>query len=169
MSPACRRPLASLLVSVALLLPGSGCEPGPSPEDAADGTGVRVPSGDVRAALAAQRRVLEEGVRRNDAAAMASVYAEDALMLDPDVGPVRGRDAIEESFRRARRDYEIRHETLEVEVRGDWAHETGLWSAHGLDDGTVRESGAYAWLWKRGSGGAWRILREVYSYGRQRP
>lgn len=169
MSATCRRRVASFFVPVVLLLPGSGCEPASTSDDAADGTGGRDPSGDVRAALAAERRLLEEGVRRNDAAAMASVYAEDALMLDPDVGPVRGRDAIEKSFRRPRRDYEIRHETLELEVRGGLAHETGLWSAHALEDGAFREGGGYAWLWKRGDGGTWRILREAYNYGRQRP
>jgi uncharacterized protein (TIGR02246 family) len=116
-------------------------------------------------AIGGERRRLEEGIRSNDAAAMADVYAPDAFFFPPGGDRISGRAAIRRSFERTTRDYEIVHVVHEVDVQGDLAYEIGRWIQRRKSDGAAIGGGGYLWLWKRQPDGRWAIWREVWNDG----
>jgi uncharacterized protein (TIGR02246 family) len=113
----------------------------------------------------AARRRFEAAIRSNDAAAMTDVYAPDAFYFPPRGDPVRGREAIRRALERPTRDYEIAHDVLEVDVRGDIAYEIGHWTRRNRSGGAATGGGGYLWIWRRQPGGRWSIWREVWNDG----
>ena len=113
----------------------------------------------------AARRRFEAAIGSNDAAAMTTVYAPDAIFFPPRRDPVSGRDAIRRALERPARDYEIVHHVLEVDVRGDIAYEIGRWIQRSRGGGAATGGGGYLWIWRRQPGGTWAIWREVWNDG----
>ena len=56
------------------------------------------PDPELRDALAALCKKNDDGWINGDAAALAALYAEDAVIVSHDAGPIYGRDAIEKRF-----------------------------------------------------------------------
>ena len=95
--------------------------------------------------------------------AIASLYAEDAVMLPPNAPAVFGRDAIRASFREmfAAQDLKVEIEALETVVEGDLAYVAGryrMWT----DDGTLVDRGKYLEIW-RAVNGQWLIHRDIHN------
>ena len=119
---------------------------------------------------AAMRRVFEatnarhaEAFNRGDVAGFASVYAEDARILPPDLEPVHGRPAIEQFWAGATQQLGIRDLRLtsdEVEVFGERAYEQGRF-AFETSQGPAR--GKYIVIWRREPGGEWRWHRDIWN------
>jgi ketosteroid isomerase-like protein len=116
----------------------------------------------VRRALDAQRAAFEHAIALNDAAAMAATYAPGALLFPPSGDTIRGREAVRRAFDRTR-DYTIRHEVVELEVRTGTAYEIGRWTQIGKRDGVVKGGGWYFWVWRRQPDGSWLIDREIWN------
>jgi uncharacterized protein (TIGR02246 family) len=106
-----------------------------------------------------------------DPAAIAALYTEDALYLVPGAEPVRGRPAVEASFRRAfeavRREggrLGIRFEILERVVAGATVSDVGIYHlARGGPDGESTVRGKFVTIARRGDDGAWRLHVDGYS------
>lgn len=134
----------------------SGC--GSSASDSAD-----------ESARVIERRASEwvDAARREDATALASLYAEDAALLPPGAGAVSGREAIRamfaDQFQRFDGSYEF--ETEEVVVRGDLAYRWGGYRVVvELPDGRSRRlDDRFIEIWRRGPDGVWRISRDIWN------
>lgn len=126
--------------------------------------GVALPqdTAGVRRAVDAQRAAFERAIGANDAAAIAAVYAPNALLFPPAGDTIRGRAAIRRAFDRVR-DYTIRHDVVELEMREGAVYEIGRWTQVGKQDGAVKGGGWYFWVWRRQADRSWAIDREVWS------
>jgi uncharacterized protein (TIGR02246 family) len=98
-----------------------------------------------------------------DADELASLYAEDAVMLPPNAPALFGRDAIRASFREefAAGGLKAEIEALETVVEGDLAYVAGryrVWTG----DGTRVDRGKYVEIW-RAVVGQWLISRDIHN------
>jgi ketosteroid isomerase-like protein len=59
---------------------------------------TNTPDPQLREALAALNKKFDDGFVNGDAAALTALYAEDAVIVSHDVGPIYGREAIEKHF-----------------------------------------------------------------------
>jgi uncharacterized protein (TIGR02246 family) len=126
----------------------------------------QAPSNETIAALAAANLRLMKALERSDAAAFASVYAEDAVLLQTREPEIRGRAAI-----RALMEKDLKgnpytgFEILSLEVRseGSLVIETARFTATAVDALGSRSSVTQRFLtvWKRQADGAWRIQTQM--------
>ena len=116
----------------------------------------------VRHELDLRRAAFERAISDNDPAAMARLYAPNALLFPPGAESVRGREAIQAFFVRPR-DYEITHDVSDLEVRGEMVHEFGRWTQHARQGGAVMSGGWYFWQWRRQPDGSWLVERDLWS------
>ena len=116
----------------------------------------------VRHELDLRRAAFERAISDNDPAAMARLYAPDALLFPPGAESVSGREAIQ-AFLARPRDYEIAHDILDLQVRGEMVLEFGRWTQHTKQDRAAVRGGWYFWLWRRQSDGSWLVDRDLWS------
>ena len=117
-----------------------------------------------RTAVDRTRAAFEQAIRANDAAAMAAAYAPDAWLFPPAADSVRGTAAILRFFDRPR-DYEVRHDVIELTAHGTSAFEIGRWTQVRKADGVPIGGGWYFWEWRRQPDGRWLVHRDVWSSG----
>jgi ketosteroid isomerase-like protein len=116
----------------------------------------------VRQALDLRRSEFELATSDNDAAAMSRLYTPNALLFPPGADTVRGRDAIQGYFDHPR-DYEIQHDVVELEGRGETVYEIGRWTQTTKEGGEVIGGGWYFWVWRRQRDGSWLVDRDLWS------
>ena len=114
------------------------------------------------------RRAIEAAVQRyvdasnqGDAEALASLYADDAVLLPPDHEPVRGRAAIGDFWRQGT-DEGLEVTTLTVEVDGDLGYLVGRYHLPATDEEPA-DSGKYVMCLKRQRDGAWRLTADIWN------
>jgi uncharacterized protein (TIGR02246 family) len=105
-------------------------------------------------------------VARADAAAVASAFTEDGMVMVPGSPTVVGRSAIEKAYVPALaviRDFSLT--TKELEVLDSTAIERGVYAMTIALPGRApaAEVGKYVVVWKRGGDGAWRKHRHIFS------
>ena len=116
---------------------------------------------DVAAAIEAVNRKFSAAFAQKDAAAMASRYSSDAVVLPPGGAAVRGRDGIEKIWRGAMAAGDtLTLATIDVESHGDYAHEVGTYVLKaGAKD---VDRGNYVVVWKR-QRGEWMLHRDIWN------
>lgn len=119
----------------------------------------------VRRAIEANNARLIRTFLDGDAAAAASLFADDAVLLLPGMPMLAGRAAIQQGLAGifgADRYTEVVAQVHEVQVFGDYALEMGTsrftYQAGGQ---TFSEPGKYIVAWKRQPGGTWLIHRDI--------
>lgn len=121
---------------------------------------------EVYAAIQNKNQTLTHAFREGDAATVAAVYAEDAVLMPPNNEMFQGRPAIEAFWRQGMglgfRD--IQFETLEVEAREDVAYELGRYrrKIEAVTGNTVTHSGKYITVWRRTADG-WQPQRDIWN------
>lgn len=120
----------------------------------------------VRAAIEAANKQAMEAFRRQDAADLANVYAEQGALLPPNAERVHGRHAIQQAWQGA---FDAgltacRIETLGVESVGDLAIEEGRYTLYATDN-QVADEGKYIQIWKR-EAGQWKSHRDIWNSDR---
>jgi uncharacterized protein (TIGR02246 family) len=140
--------LAPVLAVGLALLAGCGQESSPGP------TGSR------RAIEAAVQRYVDAS-NQGDADALASLYADDAVLLPPDHEPVRGRAASGEFWRQGT-DEGLEVTTLTVEVDGDLGYLVGRYHLPATDEEPA-DSGKYVMCLKRQRDGAWKLTADIWN------
>ncbi len=121
-----------------------------------------------RDTIEATGRAVAEGINKQDAAAVAQLYTEDASVLPPGALRVDGREGVE-GFWKAAIDMglgDIVLTTLEVADHGDLATEVGsvTGTVPGEDGNKVSLAGKYIVLWKRGDDVTWRLHRDIWNF-----
>ena len=118
---------------------------------------------DVRKAIAEVNRRFVDAVARDDMAAAAAVYTDDATVLPPDAAPVSGRANIQAFWTGAKAALGLKGVTLttrSLEIRGDCAHEIGE-AALALPSATAVVK--YVVVWHRQPDGAWRWHVDIWN------
>jgi uncharacterized protein (TIGR02246 family) len=114
-------------------------------------------------ASAADVRKAVDGLAAKDAAAIAAVYAEDAILYPPGAGAVSGRKAIAAAFE-PMLGAPLSLKTAEVKQSGDYATETGTWTLAG-PDGKLADDGKFVVVWKK-VGKGWFMWRDIWNSSR---
>lgn len=122
------------------------------------------------------RKAIEKGnaefgnaVRRGDGAAIAALYTEDATLLPPDSGPIKGRVGIE-AFWKGGLQMGIKEAvltTVDLSAAGDLAYEVGRFALKIRPEGkgTIEQEGKYVVVWKKGPGAAWKLHVDIWNSG----
>ncbi len=105
-----------------------------------------------------------EVLTRGDAEAFARAYTADAVLMEPNLEDIRGREALAAFAARGfagMKIVEVENTTWELDLEGDTAHELGTFAETvATPDGTTtRHRGRYAAVWKKEADGRWRIHR----------
>ena len=104
----------------------------------------------------------EEAYNSGDAAAIAALSTEDAVLMPPNSEALTGRDAIQGLWTAALADgHQGDLSTKDVIVAGDYAIETGAYKID-MADGTHVDHGNYLVVWKRTSEGL-RMARDIWN------
>src|SRR2546423_15291306 len=112
-------------------------------------------------------RFLDE-LKRGDVAALVSNYADNAVVLSPNMTAWEGRGAISQGLTGYLAQISLvdgRVVTKDVILAGDYAIERGTysWTLHpktgtGAD---IVDTGKYLTVWERQEGGSWKIIRDI--------
>jgi uncharacterized protein (TIGR02246 family) len=115
---------------------------------------------DAKKEIAAANQKLQEAMAKKDAAAVAALYTEDALLLAPGGEPMSGRAAVQAMYEKlAPHIKSFQAKTEELHVAGGWAWERSSYTA---DFGPAQEHGKSLTVWKK-SGKQWLIHRDMFS------
>ncbi len=126
------------------------------------------PGGEARTGIAEGNRLLTAAVLVGNADRVATVFADDATLLDPSLpGVVHGHVAIAEYWRTrlsATHFLEAELTTTDVSVSGDLAYEVGTSRARTQvgDTPPALSTGRYLAVWRLGPGGRWRIQADCF-------
>ncbi len=122
---------------------------------------------DVRAIIKKGGEAWMAAFNAGDAAGIAALYSETAMLLPPDATQIRGRQAVQDTFQAwidgGLKDIVL--ETVEVEASGDLAYLIGLFSvkAPADNDQMITATGTYLEIWKREADGVWRLHRDTWN------
>ena len=116
-----------------------------------------------KAAIEAVNKQFSAAVEKKDAAAIAALYTEDAMVLPQNFAMVKGRTEIKGLFEGflASGIKGISFTTIEVESFGETAIEVGEFVLTGAD-GTVADRGKSVVVWKRVKG-EWKLHRDIFN------
>ncbi len=121
-----------------------------------------------RESIEAVGKTMCERLNAGNAAGVAQLYTEDAVLMPPGAARLDGRDAIQQYWQGLLDAGvgDISLATQEVEDAGDSAVEVGLISATAPGDGDARVSlaGKYIVIWRRDGGGNWRLHRDIWNF-----
>ncbi len=156
-NPAVRRPprlpqlavaVTAILAWLAPLLGGCRARPG-----AADATGMQAVTQVIDSYL--------DAYRRNDADAIAGLYANDAVLLPPGHPLVRGRDDIRAYWKRGM-ESGFAMDTVRIEVAPGSGYVVGRYYVppNGDDDA---ETGKFVIALRRDADGVWRITADIWN------
>ena len=117
------------------------------------------PAGRVAVESAIRRYV--EASNKGDVATLASLYAEDAMLLPPDHEPIQGREAIR-AFWRQGTDEGLEVTNLAVEVDGNLGYLVGQYNLPATDEEPA-DSGKYVMCLKRQGDGSWKVTADIWN------
>ena len=121
---------------------------------------------EVRKAIEKVNLEFGEGFRRGDAAAVAALYTDDAVLLPPNSEIIRGRQGIEKFWREAIQKglKDVVMTTVELSVSGDTIHVIGNYTVKIREKGQklVEEKGKYLIIGKRTAAG-WKAHRDIWN------
>lgn len=126
------------------------------------GTAPLAHAENVRSAIEAADAAISVAAARGDAAAVAAMYAADALVMPAGSEPIRGADAILKFWQSSLSGIGgVALKTVDLFVQGSTATEVGQYE---LRDKTGRaiDHGKYIVVWRK-EGGKWKLLRDMFS------
>lgn len=109
---------------------------------------------------------VEQALNHKDAAAVASLYTEDATVMPPNAAAVKGRAAIESFWKQAIEQgmSDVVLTPLETTSSGSVGYEVlNFELSAGSGDKKVREKGKAVAVLKRGKDGQWRIAYDIWN------
>lgn len=157
-------PILSALVVLA------ACETSEPDETGSTTEAVATDAAAIEETIRARAQEFDDAVAAKDAARVAALYTDDAIVQAPNEPPTTGASEVQadwaETFEQvpdATGDGET--ETVIVGAGGDLAVETGRFSFSGTgpDGVAFAEDGKYLTVWKLQDDGSWMIVAESYS------
>lgn len=122
-----------------------------------------------RGAIEAKDQAWEAAATAGDAAAIAAIYTDDAIVLPPGAGRVEGRAAVQEMFGAWMSEGGITSASLDSDVitvasSGDYAHAVGSYTISGTGpDGTEwSDTGKYLEIFENVDGD-WLIAADIWN------
>ena len=123
----------------------------------------------VEAAMSELETAWKTGYESGDAAAVAALYAEDAVYMAPYRDAIRGRAAVEATLTETMGMTSSRQITIQrtdIGAGGDLAYGIGTYAvamqmAEG--GGMVEDNGKYVTLLKRGADGSWKLTAHIWN------
>jgi uncharacterized protein (TIGR02246 family) len=117
---------------------------------------------DDKADIQALNDAFSAAAHSGDAAAMAALYAPDAVMLPPDNSVVSGRAIGPYLARLEKGGANLKLTTTDVvRLSPDFIREVGVASFDTLGDKPVNVRGTYVVVWKR-VGGTWKLWTDIF-------
>jgi uncharacterized protein (TIGR02246 family) len=162
-----RRTLFPLLAFAALA--GCAAKTDDARTEAVSSDSVASPASDpaaVRRTIDSVNVALAAALQKEDTAAHSAIYASDGMIMMAGMPAAKGRDAIRqhaaEMFTGADLT-DVRFTTQGVDVSGDLAVETGMFSMTITPKGAkaFEDKGKYITVWKRQADGSWKIYRDI--------
>ncbi len=153
-----RLAMISLCLGLAVLVL-AGCQKTP-----------QVDMAQVRQGVDQANAAFTEAFNQGDAAAVAALYTEDALVLPPNAEMVEGPDAIEAFWRGVMQTgvEDVSLKTLSLHAAGRVAVEVGTYSLSIAPAG-LTDSGKYVVVWKQEEGGAWKLQTDIWNSSQPLP
>jgi uncharacterized protein (TIGR02246 family) len=123
--------------------------------------------GEVEKSIRAMAENFEAGVKAGNVDQVISIYAEDAVVMPPNMPVVSGRDAVRQFWAGmlAMGKAEIDIMIDDISVSGDMAVERGTWSLTVMPEGassSVKDNGKYLIVW-RNRGGKWQAVSDIWN------
>jgi uncharacterized protein (TIGR02246 family) len=121
-------------------------------------------NGDASSAIRHQFKRWVAAYERGDADAVVSIYTRDAIILLPNMKPVRGRDEIRSILGEELKNNKVNYDykILELAVKGDWGYRLG--AAKITTPGKKEPSRLkFIDIWKKSPDGKCRIARDISS------
>lgn len=120
-----------------------------------------------RAAVDAKNEEFVAAYDAGDAAKLASLFTDDALILPPDASEIRGQEAIQALWQ-SWFDAGITNvaiQTRSVEGAGNLAYEVGDFTAAVPDGsgGTIQVTGNFVVVWKKDASGEWKYHIDTWN------
>lgn len=124
---------------------------------------------DSRSAIAAQEDISDvhsgmlKAINAKDAAGVAAFYSDDAILMPPNLAPVKSKIAVGDFMRQELVPpfNSMLLNVSETVVSGDYAFSSGFYTMLRAD-GTTLDTGKFVEVLKNESGG-WRIYRDIYN------
>jgi uncharacterized protein (TIGR02246 family) len=117
---------------------------------------------DVKSEIQRLSDKFSEAASAGDAAAVAALYAEDAVLLPLEAPIVKGRAAIQDFWKPVvESGAKAKLTTTEATLAGDYVHEIGTYTIKHADGALIQE-GKYLVIWKR-AGKTWQIHRDIWN------
>jgi uncharacterized protein (TIGR02246 family) len=117
-------------------------------------------------AIAKRSNEMTTAFNARDAAKVGALYAEDAVLMPPNMPLIKGRAGIEAWFKGGfdQGFSNLRLAPFRSEVSGDLAYVAGTYtiSAKPPAGAAVEDRGKYIEIWKR-SGGQWRMVSDIFN------
>jgi len=114
--------------------------------------------------LESAARAFEAGCNSKNWDAVAALYAEDAVLMPPNMPDVQGKQAIREFFVAFPPVSDMRLDCKEIKGCGDMAYVAGTYSmtVHPPGSPAVKESGSFLEVHRRQADGSWPIVRDMF-------
>ena len=106
---------------------------------------------------------------QRDAEGVAGLYAQDAILLPPDLPPITGRPGIQHYYRSIFQRFEtnLYLESQELHVVGDWALDRGVYQVDLVpQEGSgapIREQGNYVVILQLSGDASWDLARHIWN------
>ena len=121
----------------------------------------------VRSKIEETNQQFTKALNRGDVASVVALYTEDAVIQPPNGGRVRGREGARALFDGMIQamGLTLTLTTVEVTEVGDTAYEVGDYTMRITPPGSppVDDNGNYVVVWRRQSGGDWRLAVDTWS------
>jgi uncharacterized protein (TIGR02246 family) len=122
----------------------------------------------VKKSIEAENAKYSEAIQHGNLAAVVAAYTDDAAMLPPDGQMIKGKQAIEELYKRLFQIgmKEVTLTTLELGGKGDLAYEIGKTKVRIQPEGqsAITDSTKYLVVWKRQADGTWKVHADIWNF-----
>ena len=119
-------------------------------------------------AIMAQADRWVEFARAENAEGVASIYAEDAMLIPPKAPPISGRERILALFKKqyANSETSFRFQTHELKTAGNWAYRRGSYEVTYIPTNgkKMKRKAKFIDIWHKGADGEWRIARDIWNH-----